>query len=76
MTMYVPGVPPQYLNPQSFGLLLLAYFTLISLASAVEQLRMPNQLSVRELYRWHTLSLDGCQVWASDGLQITPDSGT
>ena len=32
---------------------------------------MANQLSGRELYRWHTLSLDGRQV-ASDGLQITP----
>ncbi|MGC3494917.1 GlxA family transcriptional regulator, partial [Pseudomonas aeruginosa] len=35
-----------------------------------------NQLSGRELYRWHTLSLDGRQVWASDGLQIPPDAGT
>ena len=68
----VRGVPPQNRNPQSIGFLLLDNFTLISLASAVEPLRMANQLSGRELYRWHTLSLDGRQVWASDGLQITP----
>jgi hypothetical protein len=35
---------------------------------------MANQLSGRELYRWHTLTVDGGQVWASDGLQITPDA--
>lgn len=61
-------------HPQSIGFLLLDSFTLISLASAVEPLRMANQLSGRELYRWHTLTLDGGHVWASDGLQITPDA--
>ncbi|MDT3718278.1 GlxA family transcriptional regulator [Pseudomonas oryzihabitans] len=59
---------------QSIGFLLLDNFTLISLASIVEPLRMANQLSGRELYRWCTLSLDGRPVRASDGLQITSDS--
>ncbi len=53
--------------------LLLDQFTLISLASAVEPLRMANQLSGQELYRWHTASVDGNPVWASDGMPITPD---
>jgi len=48
-------------------------FTLISLASAVEPLRMANQLAGRELYRWYTASVQGHPVWASDGLPITPD---
>lgn len=61
-------------TPLSIGFLLLDSFTLISLASAVEPLRMANQLSGKELYRWHTLTLDGRPVSASDGLQITPDS--
>ncbi|MGV8637262.1 GlxA family transcriptional regulator, partial [Pseudomonas aeruginosa] len=69
-------VAQQNRNPQTIGFLLLDNFTLISLASAVEPLRMANQLSGRELYRWHTLSLDGHQVWASDGRQITPAAGT
>jgi transcriptional regulator GlxA family with amidase domain len=60
--------------PQTIGFLLLDNFTLISLASAVEPLRMANQLSGKELYRWHTLTLDGRPVCASDGLQITPDA--
>ncbi|AWY42642.1 helix-turn-helix domain-containing protein [Pseudomonas putida] len=59
---------------QCIGFLLLDQFTLISLASAVEPLRMANQLSGRELYRWHTFSLGGQPVWASDGVPITPDA--
>ena len=49
----------QHRVPQSIGFLLLDNFTLISLASAIEPLRMANQLSGRELFRWSTLSLDG-----------------
>ncbi|HWT70216.1 MAG TPA: GlxA family transcriptional regulator [Pseudomonas sp.] len=59
---------------QCVGFLLLDQFTLISLASAVEPLRMANQLSGRELYRWHTFSPGGQPVWASDGVPITPDA--
>lgn len=72
MTTFNSGAQPQNRAPQSIGFLLLDNFTLISLASAVEPLRMANQLSGRELYRWTTLTVDGGQVWASDGLQITP----
>ncbi|MCP1518463.1 transcriptional regulator GlxA family with amidase domain [Pseudomonas migulae] len=35
---------------------------------------MANQLTGQELYRWHTFSLGGEQVWASDGMPITPDA--
>ncbi|TBU87631.1 GlxA family transcriptional regulator [Phytopseudomonas dryadis] len=74
MTEFNPGAPLQSRVPQSIGFLLLDNFTLISLASAVEPLRMANQLSGKELYRWHTLTLNGQAVNASDGLQITPDA--
>lgn len=57
----------------SLVFLLLDQFTLISLASALEPLRMANQLSGQELYRWYTASVDGNPVWASDGVPITPD---
>jgi AraC family transcriptional regulator, glycine betaine-responsive activator len=57
----------------SIVFLLLDQFTLISLASALEPLRMANQLAGQELYRWHTASLDGHPVWASDGVPVTPD---
>ncbi|AEF24199.1 GlxA family transcriptional regulator [Pseudomonas fulva] len=68
------GAQLQNRVPQSIGFLLLDNFTLISLASAVEPLRMANQLSGKELYRWHTLTHDGHPVCASDGLKITPDA--
>ncbi|WP_338570030.1 GlxA family transcriptional regulator [Pseudomonas canadensis] len=57
----------------SIVFLLLDQFTLMSLASAVEPLRMANQLSGQELYKWHTAIPDGNPVWASDGVPITPD---
>ncbi|WP_300724843.1 GlxA family transcriptional regulator [Pseudomonas sp.] len=59
---------------KTVGFLLLDQFTLMSLASAVEPLRMANQLAGQELYRWYTLSAEGVQVWASDGVPITPDA--
>lgn len=55
------------------GFLLLDNFTLIALASAVEPLRMANQLSGRELYDWYTISEEGEPVTASDGVNVTPD---
>lgn len=56
------------------GFLLLDNFTMIALASAVEPLRMANQLSGKELYDWYTITEDGGPVFASDGIQITPDT--
>ncbi|ANG61597.1 AraC family transcriptional regulator [Marinobacterium aestuarii] len=58
---------------RNIGFLLLKNFTMISLASAIEPLRMANQLSGKELYNWYTLTEDGEPVRASDGIQITPD---
>ncbi|WP_048305938.1 GlxA family transcriptional regulator [Halomonas sp. PR-M31] len=65
---------PKTATPQTLGFLLLDNFTLISLASAIEPLRMANQLAGRELYRWYTLSQDGLPIHASDGVQVTPDA--
>lgn len=55
------------------GFLLMKNFTMISLASAIEPLRMANQLSGKELYDWFTLSEDGEGVTASDGLKVSAD---
>jgi transcriptional regulator GlxA family with amidase domain len=55
------------------GFLLLDNFTMIALASAIETLRMANQLSGEELFSWQLISEDGCLVQASDGLSFTPD---
>ncbi|XKG36754.1 GlxA family transcriptional regulator [Marinobacter sp.] len=61
---------------QTLGFLLLDNFTLISMAAAIEPLRMANQLAGRELYQWVTLSPDGEPVRASDGVLVTPDHAT
>ena len=60
--------------PKVIGFLLLDNLTLISLASAIEPLRMANQLSGHELYRWVTISQDGKPCPASDGLRIPADA--
>lgn len=75
MTSDRPAPPTAPDAPLRLGFLLMDNFTLISLASAVEPLRMANQLAGRELYQWTTLSTDGEAVRASDGLLITPDPG-
>lgn len=71
-----PQAPQKPAAPQAIGFLLLENFTLFSLASAIEPLRMANQLAGRELYRWFTLTIDGEPISASDGLKVTPDAAT
>ncbi len=61
-------------NPRTFGFLLLPNYTMMSLASAVEPLRMANELSGRELYRWLLITQDGKPVQASDGILSLPDA--
>lgn len=60
---------------ESIGFLLVDQFSLVALAAALEPLRLANQLTGRCLYRWHTLSLDGRPLQASNGMRITPDGG-
>ena len=61
--------------PKRFGFLLLNDFTLISLASAVEPLRMANRICRKNEYTWTTLSVTGNAVSASDGLSVNVDCG-
>lgn len=60
-------------QPYRVGFLLINNFTLVALASAIEPLRMANQLAGSELYTWQLLSRDGEIVKASDGISISPD---
>ncbi|WP_043448319.1 GlxA family transcriptional regulator [Halotalea alkalilenta] len=73
MSQSSEGSDSSICRARSVGFLLLDNFTLISMASAIEPLRMANQLSGRELYRWVTLSPDGAPVCASDGVRVAPD---
>jgi len=67
------GKEPQA-QPTVIGFLLLRDYTLISLASAVEPLRMANQLSGKTLYAWTLITEDGKPVCASDGILNLPDA--
>jgi transcriptional regulator GlxA family with amidase domain len=59
--------------PTRFGFLLINDFTLISMSSAVEPLRMANRICEKDFYQWCTISQTGKQVTASDGLSINVD---
>lgn len=59
--------------PTRFGFLLLDDFTLISMSSAIETLRMANRLSRENVYSWMTLAVEGTAVSASDGVSVNVD---
>lgn len=58
-----------------FGFLLLNDFTLISLSSAIEPLRMANRITGQDHYGWKTISESGEAVAASDGVHVRVDAG-
>jgi transcriptional regulator GlxA family with amidase domain len=60
--------------PTSIGFLLLNDYTMISLVSAVEPLRMANQISGKTLYKWTLITEDGQPVSASDGILSIPNA--
>lgn len=61
--------------PTRFGFLLLNDFTMISMSSAVEPLRMANRICRQDNYAWKTVSETGEAVNASDGLSVNVDNG-
>jgi transcriptional regulator GlxA family with amidase domain len=52
------------------GFYLVPNFSLIAFSSAIEPLRMANQLSGKELYHWTLISSDGQPVLSSNGLSF------
>jgi len=59
-------------KPTRYGFLLLPNYSMIAVSSAVEVLRMANQLGRQEFYQWPTFTMDGNAVQASNGLEISP----
>lgn len=57
------------------GFLMVPGFSHMAFSSALEPLRMANQLTEKPLYSWHIISRRGEPVAASNGLPITPDAG-
>lgn len=60
-------------RPTRYGFLLLPNYSMIAVSSAVEVLRMANQLGREEFYQWPTYTMDGKPVHASNGLEIAVD---
>lgn len=59
--------------PRDYYFLLLPKLTLLAFTSALEPLRVANQVTGRELYRWYVMTEDGAPVSCSCGVTITPD---
>jgi len=57
-------------SPRHFGFLTLPAFSMMPFASAVEVLRLANDLGGEPHYRWTVYSLDGLPVVASNGLVV------
>jgi len=57
---------------QRFGFLLIPGFSMLSLAAAVEPLRMANAQAEEELYQWDFLSWDNISVNASNNMVTAP----
>jgi AraC family carnitine catabolism transcriptional activator len=60
-------------GPEPIGFLLIPHFSLMAFSSAVEPLRVANRLSGRRLFEWRTVSADGGDVAASNGMAIAAD---
>lgn len=58
-----------------FVFLLCPSFTLLAFSSAIEPLRIANQLSQRPLYNWQTISAEGGPVTSSCAVSVNVDGG-
>lgn len=59
---------------RSYAFLLLPEFTLLAFSSALDPLRIANQVSQKPLYRWQVLSADGWPVDSSSGVSVMADA--
>ena len=60
--------------PRDYYFLLVPKLTLLAFTSALEPLRVANQVAGQELYRWFVMTVDGAPVTCSCGVNITPDT--
>ena len=61
-------------RPRRIGFVLVPGFSFIAMGSALEPLRMANQLTEKPLYEWTLLSQDGGSVAASNGISLAADA--
>ncbi|MEM7208936.1 MAG: GlxA family transcriptional regulator [Pseudomonadota bacterium] len=60
---------------ETFGLILIPGFSMMSFASFIEPLRQANRVTGRSVYRWRFVSEDGNPVQSSAGARIEVDQG-
>lgn len=60
-------------EPVLVSFVLLPKFTMLAFSSAIEPLRMANQLTGQMLFRWQTFSDDGQPVACSNGVPVVVD---
>jgi AraC family transcriptional regulator, glycine betaine-responsive activator len=61
---------------QNIGFLLVDNFALVPFSSAIETLRMANQVAGQRLFNWSTISLEGEPVVARCGLEVSAKCST
>jgi len=66
---------PAGVQPLSVTFVLLPKFTMLAFSSAIEPLRMANQLTQQVLFRWQVLSDDGLPVACSNGVPVVVEIG-
>ncbi|MBE0555321.1 MAG: GlxA family transcriptional regulator [Rhodobacteraceae bacterium] len=66
-------VLPRVAEPVPVTFILLPDFTMLAFSSAIEPLRMANQLTGQELFRWQVLTEDGKPAACSNGLAVVAD---
>lgn len=64
---------PPVVEPMMVTFVLLPKFTMLAFASAIEPMRIANQLTGQILFRWRVLSADGLPVACSNGVPIVAD---
>lgn len=62
------------MDDKTFVFYLVPEFTLLAFSSAIEALRLANQVAGYQHYRWRLVSADGRPVIASNGICISVDS--
>ena len=60
--------------PCVFDFVLLPKLTMLALSAAIEPLRVANQISQQELYRWRTMTPGGAPVRCSNNLSLEADA--
>ena len=60
-------------RPVTVAFVLMPHFTMLAFTSAIEPLRVANQLTEKILFKWHVYTDHGAPIRCSNGVTILPD---